>query len=122
MGTMKSALRKGFAMSESLAMNHTALKLQLLAIMKSILVGFLAVAMLGGCGVGADDLEGAQAASGHIAQELTSGPPAPPGRPGNSTGAQGEKRSPVIVVGLPQDPIPVFEGKTAGSGPPIPPK
>ncbi|GEM_PF-3196982 len=81
--------------------------------MKSIIVGMLAVVALtvSGCGVGMDDVEGEQAANGTQVAALLSAD--------NTRSAQAEMRGQTNNdprVQLPQDPIPVFEARTVGSG------
>ena len=87
--------------------------------MKSIFVGLLAVFALTGCGVGMNDPEGDQAVAGKAAQQVMAA------SSDNSVSAQGEMRGPINTdprVQLPQDPIPVYEGKTSGAGGPRPTK
>ena len=79
--------------------------------MKAILVGLLAVVALGGCGVGVEDPEGQQAATGTSQVALINNP------------VTGQPE--LVRVGgvdphnaLPQDPIPLFEGKTNPGNPP----
>ena len=87
--------------------------------MKSILVGLLAVFALTGCGVGMDDVEGQQAASGKTTSQLMAT------ASDNSVSAQGEMRGPINQdprVLLPQDPIPDYQGKTTGPAGPRPTK
>lgn len=83
--------------------------------MKSMIVGMLAAValMASGCGVGMDDLEGEQAANGTSTAALLNAD--------NTRSAQGEMRGQANGdprVQLPQDPIPVFEARTVGSGRP----
>jgi hypothetical protein len=87
--------------------------------MKSIFVGLLAVVALTGCGVGMDDVEGEQAVSGQTATELVAV------SSDNSASAQSAMRGPINQdprIQLPQDPIPVYEGKTTGPAGPRPSK
>ncbi|MBS1150454.1 MAG: hypothetical protein H6Q89_2152 [Myxococcaceae bacterium] len=106
-------------MSELKALKNTAPTLQRVPGMKSIFVGLLAVFALTGCGVGMDDLEGEQAAAGQTADAVMAA------STDNSVSAQGEILGPVHkepLVALPQDPIPVFEGKRTGTNVPRPAK
>ena len=103
-------------MSETTLHKSAAPTLQRASGMKSIIVGFLAVMALTGCGVGMDELEGEQVGSSRSSAGLMSA------MMDNSTSAQAELRPPGSVdprVALPQDPIPVFEGKSL---PPVAPR
>jgi hypothetical protein len=119
MGMTKAALTRKAPMSEIIVMKNTAPRLQRVPSMKSIFVGLLAVFALTGCGVGMDGLEGDQASSDvSVEQPLAASSD-------NSTSSQTEMRGPINQdprVQLPQDPIPVFEAKTAGTGTPRPTK
>ncbi len=115
----KVAWTRTAPMSEITEMKNPAPRLQRGPRMKSIFVGLLAVFALTGCGVGMDDPEGEQAASRKTATELMAA------SSDNSRSAQGEMRGPVNGdprVQLPQDPIPVYEGKTSGPAGPRPSK
>jgi hypothetical protein len=83
--------------------------------MKSLIVGFLAVAALSGCGVGVDDPEGQQAGQAPVAQTQTAallGNTAAPQPDFIKTGGVDPHNA------LPQDPIPLFEGKVVPGQPP----
>lgn len=110
MQTMR-ALTRVTAMSET-TIKNTALRLQGVLIMKSTIVGLLAVVALGGCGVGLDDPEGQQAVAGSTSAALIT-KPAPD---------QPELLKPRATDphALPQDPIPLFEGKLGPGGNPPP--
>ena len=106
---MKAAWMRTAAMSEISRLKNSAPTLQRAPRMKSILVGFVAVFALTGCGVGMDDVEGEDAATATASRDLAS----------NSTGSQTELRGPIggdPLVALPQDPIPVYTGSTIASG------
>jgi hypothetical protein len=84
--------------------------------MKSIVVGLLAAFALTGCGVGVDELEGEVEATAQVNRQLMDST-------GHFVGAQAEMRmNGDPWVALPQDPIPVYEGKTSGPAGPRMPK
>lgn len=123
----KVASTRRAAMSENVSMgrlagNHSmnpAPKMQRSLSMKSILVGFLAVAALSGCGVGMDDPEGQQAATGQTTAQLMGT------NSDNTASAQAEMRGPQGQdprTMLPQDPIPVLVGSPLPAGTPRPGK
>lgn len=113
MAMKTAALTRTARMSEMITMKTAAPTLQRVLGMKSILVGLLAALALSGCGVGMDDLEGQEAASGRSAASImaTSGD--------NTASGQGERRGPMDPrTALPQDPIPVFEGRSVAPSTP----
>ena len=86
--------------------------------MKRFAVGIVAVLALAGCGVGADEAYDGQTLVTASGQALLASPeggpvvaaPLPPQAP--VTTATSPLRNPGTIA-LPQDPIPVYEGKTA---------
>lgn len=81
--------------------------------MKSILVGFVAAVALSGCGVGMDDPEGTEAATGQNTVGLVA-------TTENTATAQADFRGPNGQdprTALPQDPIPVYVGQSVPSAP-----
>src|SRR5919198_3205170 len=89
---------------------YAAQRLHKMLVMKRI-IGIVAIALLAGCGVGADDPEGAAAAggTGRAAQAVMIDDPSPPTQPPPTVGAPPPLASP-------QDPIPYF-GPVGGGGP-----
>ena len=100
------------AMSET-TMKNSALRLQRVSTMKSTIVGLLAVVTLAGCGVGMDDPEGQQAAAGSSQATLLVKTP--------SDQPELVKRLTTDPQALPQDPIPLFDARTAPNVPPSDP-
>jgi hypothetical protein len=99
--------------------------------MKRLAVAILAMVALSGCGVGADeywDGEKLVSRSGQaleqgsdVGSDVGTGVPALGDQPGPQvpgTAAPSPWRDPSTVA-LPQDPIPVFEGKPAPNAPPM---
>lgn len=114
METTKAASTRRAAMSE-----NTAPKMQRVNRMKSMIVGLLAVVALTGCGVGMDDPEGQEALSGSTAAPIMAA------SGDNAAGGQAELRGPVGQdprTALPQDPIPVYEGRSVPPSTPRPGK
>jgi hypothetical protein len=91
--------------------------LQMVKCMKRFAVGIVAVLALAGCGVGADETSDGQTLVTSSGQALIAAPEAGPlvntGLPTQTlvTTAPSPLRNPG-TVSLPQDPIPVYEGKT----------
>jgi hypothetical protein len=91
--------------------------------MKRVAVAILAMVVLTGCGVGADESYDGQTLVGSNGQALEAGPSVGPEVPGASgpqtpaTTAPSPVRDPSIVA-LPQDPIPVYEGRPFPQSPP----
>lgn len=90
---------------------HTAPALQSPPVMRLLVVAFLALALLAGCGLGVEDDAPPPAATGAASQALEELSPAAPAvetlanpRPSTSSDAG-------TALGLPQDPIPVFQGQ-----------
>ncbi len=101
-------------MSENMSAAPT---LQRVLSMKSIIVGLLAVFALTGCGVGMDDPEAQQAATGKTTAQLVAD------REDNAAAGQAELRRPVNQApapALPQDPIPIYNSKTIHGAEPLP--
>ena len=92
--------------------------------MKRVAVAILAMVVVTGCGVGADESYDGQNLVGSNGQALQTGPevgPDVPGAPGPqtpATTAPSPGRDPGIVA-LPQDPIPVLEGRPFPRTPPL---
>ncbi len=84
--------------------------------MKRVAVAILAMVVVTGCGVGADESYDGQNLVGSNSQAMETGPAVGPGHPGATgpqtpaTTAPSPSRDPGNVA-LPQDPIPVFEGR-----------
>ena len=102
-------------METDLARHHPALPLHSASSMKARLALFVAALVLGACGVGVDGtLDGTDSAPQSQTSELTAAAKDPgkaseiPANP-KPSGASGVLDP--STVALPQDPIPVFEGK-----------
>lgn len=97
---------------------QTASGLHMVRHMKRFAVAILAMLFVTGCGVGADESYDGQTLIGSNGQALEEGPavslvlPTEAGPQTPETTAPSPVRDP-STVGLPQDPIPVFEGRTA---------
>lgn len=81
-------------------------------------VAIVAMLSLAGCGVGADETYDGQTLVSSSGQALMAGTPVEPGAPPQTpvTAAPSPLRNPGTVA-LPQDPIPVYEGRTASPVP-----
>ncbi len=92
--------------------------------MKRVAVAILAMVVITGCGVGADESYDGQTLVGANGQALEVGPAVGPELPNASgpqtpaTTAPSTVRNPGLVA-LPQDPIPVYEGRPAPQSPPM---
>ena len=92
--------------------------------MKRVAVAILAMVVVTGCGVGADESYDGQNLVGSNGQALQTGPEVGPDVPGATgpqtpaTTAPSPVREPGIVA-LPQDPIPVLEGRPFPQTPPM---
>jgi hypothetical protein len=97
---------------------HPASGLQKRGTMLRVAVAILALVTVSGCGVGADESYDGQTLVASNGQALMAGPVVPQAGPaGNGpqtpvTAAPSPVKDPGTVA-LPQDPIPVFEGRTA---------
>ena len=104
--------------------NKSASGLQWVPLMKLVAVAILAMVLVTGCGVGADESYDGQNLVGSNGQALETGPAVGPELPGAATPqtpgttAPGPVRDPGTVA-LPQDPIPVFEGRPVTQPPPM---
>ena len=98
--------------------NKSASGLQMGKRMKLVAVAILAMVLATGCGVGADESYDGQNLVASNGQALEAGPAVGPDLPPSSapqtpgTTAPGPLHDPSTVA-LPQDPIPVFEGRPA---------
>ena len=101
---------------------RSASRLQMIKIMKLWVVTIVAVVAASGCGVGVDDPEYAAAmASSGAALEQDPSVGADPVTPSAEAPQTPATATPSVIrdpstVALPQDPIPVFEGKPMGGG------
>lgn len=92
--------------------------------MKRVAVAILAMLFVTGCGVGADESYDGQTLVASNGQALEVGPEVGPALPTAAgpqtpeTTAPSPMRDPSTVA-LPQDPIPVYEGRPAGAPPPM---
>lgn len=93
--------------------------LQMVGFMMRAAVAIVAMLSLAGCGVGADEAYDGQTLVGSSGQALMAGPPVEPGGLPQPpvTAAPSPLRNPGTVA-LPQDPIPVYEGRAASPVPP----
>lgn len=105
-------------------MGTSASGLQMVSSMKRVAVAILAMVVVSGCGVGADEYWDGEKLVSSSSSALTTGPDVGPQLPGTSgipqppgTTAPSGTRDPSTVA-LPQDPIPVFEGRPATPPPP----
>lgn len=113
------------------ARNKTASGLHMVLGMKRFAVAILAMAALSGCGVGADEYWDGEKLVSRSGQALEQNPDVAPElpNPGEAQPGQGGPQTPGTstpspwrdpsTVALPQDPIPVFEGKPAPQNPPV---
>lgn len=116
---------------------HPASGLQKRGTMLRVAVAILALVIVSGCGVGADETYDGQTLVASTGQALMPGPAVPQAGPSAGpqtpvTAAPSTLKNPGTVA-LPQDPIPVYEGRTAspapvttpmgstGTTPPVPP-
>ena len=102
---------------------RSASGLQLMSSMKRVAVAMLAMMVVSGCGVGSDEYWDGEKLVSSNGQALEQGPDVGPEVPGDQgpqtpgTTAPSPGRDPGTVA-LPQDPIPVFEGKPYPQAPP----
>ncbi len=84
-------------------------------------VAILAVGVLSGCGMGVDDFPppDGEVATGSDGQALEGDSPALKGGESPANSAPSSPKDPGTVA-LPQDPIPLFEGKPLAPGGPLP--
>ena len=113
---------------------HPASGLQKRGTMLRVAVAILALVIVSGCGVGADESYDGQTLIASNGQALMPGPVMPQAGPGAGpqtpvTAAPSTLKNPGTVA-LPQDPIPVYEGRaaspapvmgTTAGAPPVPP-
>ena len=109
--------------SDMASTSPTASRLHMVLGMKGFAVAILAMVALFGCGVGADEYWDGEKLVSRSGQALEQNPDTAPELP-NPGGAQAPgpaapsgTRDPSTVA-LPQDPIPVFEGKPVPGAPP----
>ena len=103
---------------------RSASGLQMVSNMKRVAVAILAMVVVSGCGVGVDESSDGQNLVTSSGQALevgpAVGPPLPgaagPQAPGTTAPSPGHDPS---TVALPQDPIPVYEGRPATTPPPL---
>lgn len=111
------------ATSEITSARGSASGLQKVGSMKRVAVAILAMVVVSGCGVGADEYYDGQNLVSSSGEALTTGPEVGPQLPGGNgpqtpgTTAPSPVRDPSTVA-LPQDPIPVYEGKPLPQQPP----
>ncbi len=111
------------ATSEFTSAGRSASGLQMVSSMKRVAVAILAMVVVSGCGVGADEYYDGQNLVSASGEALTTGPEVGPQLPGTTGPQTPETTAPSPVrdpgtVALPQDPIPVFEGKPFPQAPP----
>ncbi len=104
------------ATSEFISARGSASGLQMVSSMKRVAVAILAMVVVSGCGVGADESYDGQNLVAANGEALTTGPEAGPVLPGANGPQTPETTAPSPVrdpstVALPQDPIPVLEGR-----------
>lgn len=111
--------------SDSGLSSRTASGLHMVSHMKRFAVAILAMVVITGCGVGADEVYDGQNFVAANGQALQQGPEVGPGLPGAGgpqtpeTTAPSPGRDPGVVA-LPQDPIPVRDGnKPVPQGTPL---
>ena len=111
------------ATSEITSARGSASGLQMVSSMKRVAVAILAMVVVSGCGVGADESYDGQNLVSSSGEALTAGPEVGPPLPGGNGPQTPETTVPSPVrdpstVALPQDPIPVYEGKPFPQQPP----